>query len=372
MKRIIFILVAILTACFAYTQNTYRGDYHPYVPASPGIYTYATATTPLGRYVNPYDIIIVTAGHLIYQTTIAFGPTYTPATIASDGHYTNFTPASGSSFSVAIAVATSHLVTPYAVIAADSSTHIVATDIKFGNYFYGIGDSLKPTTTNHGFVGTPTKQVGSGYFHYITGDWGAFTRTTGTNSNFGADSCTNLIASTNVKALTGNINTLTSSSHIVTPYVTVTNDSTTNLVASGNMSVGGTFTVTGSSYTQGTIMLCTAPKAFDSTGTATAATMLRSVIKSNSASAVSMTTPSATSISALIPNAGQGTRLDLIIDNSGASASGVFTVVLDGSITVPSTVVITGENILTVAVGQEAKFTIYFSSASVAKIYRIF
>ena len=112
------------------------------------------------------------------------------------------------------------------------------------------------------------------------------------------------------------------------------------------------------------------PAPFDSTGTIPAAKMLRGVIKCTSASVVTMTTPAATAISALITGCGQGTTFDLIIDNTG-SGSGAITLALDGTITI-GTGVISGGNTLTVAVGQTGKFQFYFNSASAARCYRVF
>jgi hypothetical protein len=92
-------------------------------------------------------------------------------------------------------------------VAADSNyLHTTGTGAGYGNYtWYGtntfrgaLWDSLRPAATNTGYVGTPTHQWGSGYFHYITGDWGAFTKATGTYSKFGTDSATTFVG-----ALTG-------------------------------------------------------------------------------------------------------------------------------------------------------------------------
>ena len=92
-------------------------------------------------------------------------------------------------------------------LSADSSyLHSTGNQSGYGNYtWYGtttfrgaVWDSLRPATTNTGYIGTPTHQWGSGYFHYVTGDWGAFTKTTGTYSKFTTDSATTFVG-----ALTG-------------------------------------------------------------------------------------------------------------------------------------------------------------------------
>jgi len=133
----------------------------------------------------------------------------------------------------------------------------------------------------------------------------------------------------------------------------------TNVTASG--------TITAANFTRKT-----SPAPFDSTGTITAAKMLRSTIKCVSTSAVTMTTPTATAIAALIPNCGQGTSFELTIDNSGSSSAGAVTLALDASIVQPPAEIITGQKTLTLAIGTVGRFYIYFISGTAAKIYRVF
>ncbi len=112
------------------------------------------------------------------------------------------------------------------------------------------------------------------------------------------------------------------------------------------------------------------PDTVNFTRTITAANMLSGVITSTSAAAVSMTTPTATAIMALIPNGGQGTTFDLIIDNSAGSST--ITLVLDGSISV-NTPAITGGDTLTVSTANTvACFRFYFVSGTAAKVFRIY
>ena len=236
-------------------------------------------------------------------------------------------------------------------VAVDSSyLHSTGTEYGYGTYYFpnsfylgskflSTGDTLKPITNNTGFLGSPTKQVGSIYSHYCTGDWGAFTKVTGTYSKFTTDTATTFVGS-----LTGHASLdATAASPTLTGTVTMPANVIKNI---------------------------TTPAPFDSTGTIPAAKMLRGVIKCTSASVVTMTTPTATTISSLITGCGQGTTFDLIIDNTG-SGSGAITLALDGSITIGSGV-ITGGNTLTVAVGQTGKFQFYFNSASAARCYRVF
>ena len=113
--------------------------------------------------------------------------------------------------------------------------------------------------------------------------------------------------------------------------------------------------------------------AINSTATATAAQMVGGLITSTSAIATDITTPTATAIAALIPGAAQGTSFDLLIDNSAGAS--LVTLVLDGSITVPSTVVITGGATLTVAgsgTNEVGLFRFTFTSGTTAVVNRIF
>jgi hypothetical protein len=110
-------------------------------------------------------------------------------------------------------------VLPNASIADTGYLNTTGTDHAYGNYtfsgtnyFTGLNymaskflfttDSLKPITNNTGFLGSPTKQVGSIYSHYCTGDWGAFTKATGTYTKFGIDSATTAIVSGNITGAT--------------------------------------------------------------------------------------------------------------------------------------------------------------------------
>jgi hypothetical protein len=114
------------------------------------------------------------------------------------------------------------------------------------------------------------------------------------------------------------------------------------------------------------------PAVFNSTGTLSAANMLAGVVQCTSTSAVTMTTPTATAIAALIPGCAEGTAFDLIIDNYNSSSSGAVTLALDGSITVVNPAIITGGATLTLAVATTAKFSFYFTSATTAKCYRVY
>jgi hypothetical protein len=321
-------------------------------------------------------------------------------------------------------------------VAVDSSClHSTGTEYGYGTYYFpnsfylgskflSTGDTMKPITNNTGFLGSPTKQVGSIYSHYCTGDWGAFTKVTGTYGKFGTDSVTTAVVSTTLKLPGGTTATKKSTNCVQFSHSIATGASDTLITynvlppsnLSGNIGAYGntwsslytqfafinTLHTSGDAYVNGSLsvgvtpsnailvwgksflnngiisILSSLPKAFDSTGTLTAAFMLGGVIKCNSASAVTMTTTTATllasAIAALEPNGGsavgEGTTFDLIIDNTG-SASGAITLALDGSITV-GTGVITGGNTLTVAVGQTGKFQFYFNSASAARCYRVF
>lgn len=109
--------------------------------------------------------------------------------------------------------------------------------------------------------------------------------------------------------------------------------------------------------------------AYNVTATATAADVAKGLITSTSAAAVALTLPLATAL-AIQLGAVQGTSVDLIVDNSvGAN---IVTVTLNTGITAIAGPVITGGATLTVAASTVGMFRIYFISATVAKIARIF
>lgn len=106
----------------------------------------------------------------------------------------------------------------------------------------------------------------------------------------------------------------------------------------------------------------------NSTATATATQVATGYITSTSASATSITLPSATLLASALGVTGGGAIFDLIVDNS--AGANTVTVVASGTITAASAV-LTGGATLTVASGATGLFRIYFSSTTVAKIYRM-
>lgn len=108
--------------------------------------------------------------------------------------------------------------------------------------------------------------------------------------------------------------------------------------------------------------------AINTTATATAAQIAGGLITSTSAAAVALTLPTATDLATEIA-AVQGTSVDFIVDNS--AGSNTVTVTVNTGITAV-TAVITGGATLTVASGATGQFRIYFTSATVAKIARIY
>lgn len=104
------------------------------------------------------------------------------------------------------------------------------------------------------------------------------------------------------------------------------------------------------------------------TATLTAAQLATGYITSTSAAAVDLTLPSAAALLAVLPGAAAGTWLDIAVDNS--AGVNVVTVTPSASITA-ATAVVTGGATLTVAAGATGLFRIYFSSGTVAKIYRL-
>jgi len=150
--------------------------------------------------------------------------------------------------------------------------------------------------------------------------------------------------------------------------------------ASGNTSIGGDITLEnsetisnaldGSIITDANVVIAHQTSAANSTVTLSATQMLAGVITSTSGAAVTFTTPTATAIMALIPGGARGTTFDLIIDNSAGSST--ITMTLDGSIAV-ITPAITGGDALTVSTANVVGcFRFYFTSATAAKVLRIY
>ena len=104
------------------------------------------------------------------------------------------------------------------------------------------------------------------------------------------------------------------------------------------------------------------------TATLTAAQLKTGYITSTSAAAVSLTLPSAAALLAALIGAAAGTWFDFAVDNS--AGANTVTLIASASIT-DATAVITGGGTLTVASGATGLFRIYFSSGTVAKIYRM-
>lgn len=143
------------------------------------------------------------------------------------------------------------------------------------------------------------------------------------------------------------------------------NKATATLQFNSNTSVASDFSCFGN-----IIKKTNVPKPFDSTGTATAAMILRGVITSTSAGAHNITMPTATTLAALIPSCGRGTYVDFIVDNS--AGANTITVIADGSMPV-ITPVITGGATLTVSTANAVGgFRLYFTSGTTGKLLRLF
>ena len=103
------------------------------------------------------------------------------------------------------------------------------------------------------------------------------------------------------------------------------------------------------------------------TQTLTASPLSNGLITSTSAAATNLTLPTATLLATQL-GAVQGTTFEFIVDNSAGAS--LVTLVLGTGIIVPTTVTITGSNILTVASGNVGIFRLYFKSATTAIIFR--
>lgn len=107
--------------------------------------------------------------------------------------------------------------------------------------------------------------------------------------------------------------------------------------------------------------------AVNATATLTGAQIKSGLITSTSVAAVTATTPTATALATAL-GAKAGTWFDFAIDNS----AGASIVTLAGGTNVTAaTAVVTGGDTLTVAIGAVGLFRIYFSSPTVAKVYRL-
>lgn len=105
----------------------------------------------------------------------------------------------------------------------------------------------------------------------------------------------------------------------------------------------------------------------NATSALTAAELGKGIITSTSAAATSLTLPTGTLIGRHL-NAQRGDQYPFVVDNSlGAN---IVTLVLATGIVVPTTVVITGSNVLTVAAAQVATFKLYFKSKTEATLFR--
>lgn len=226
------------------------------------------------------------------------------------------------------------------------------------NYTVNIGTGTTTGTVTIGGTGAQTIAIGNGAAAKTVALGSS--NTTSTTTILSGSNAVNINASNNQPT---NINTGTS-----TGLVTIGGGSGTVAINSSVWGISATGALTGVT----TIVKKSSPAPFDSTGTITAAKMLRGTIKCASATAVTMTTPTATAIAALIPGCGQGTSFELTIDNSGSSSSGIVTLALDGSITQPPAEIITGQKTLTLAIQTVARFNIYFTSGTTAKIYRVY
>jgi len=107
--------------------------------------------------------------------------------------------------------------------------------------------------------------------------------------------------------------------------------------------------------------------AINATATATAAEVATGYITVTSATAVALTLPTGTALGAAL-GATKGTVLDLYIDNTASTSSGVVTVAVNTNAVLSTAAADTAGSFgdLTVAVGATglARFTIMFSSAT--------
>lgn len=224
---------------------------------------------------------------------------------------------------------------------------------------------------------------GSGTVAINSSDWDI--TTTGVMTGIGAITSNGLITGSAGATLTGAAINLNASSNFVTNIGTGSTDAAVTIGGGSNtlainttswdISTAGVVTgltgiTTSGNSVMGNIIRKHVPVAVNATATTSAANMLSGVITSTSAAATGITTPTATAIAALIPGCGQGTSFDLIIDNSGGAST--VTLILDASIAIVATPIITGSGTLTLATGTTGKFSFYFISGTAARCFRVY
>ena len=109
--------------------------------------------------------------------------------------------------------------------------------------------------------------------------------------------------------------------------------------------------------------------AINATATATADNIISGYITSTSAAVTIITLPTATAIATALGTVSRGTQLEFTVDN--VSGAQTVTIVLGTGITAIAPV-ITGTNTLTVSIANIGRFRLVFTSATAAKIIRVF
>lgn len=142
----------------------------------------------------------------------------------------------------------------------------------------------------------------------------------------------------------------------------VTTDVILEKTANAGVTADGFLMLNGVGVTKAT------PASINATATATAAQIAGGYIKSTSAAAVAITTPTATAIAALI-GAAQGTSLVFMIDNS--AGANTVTLTLDASIAVVTPAVTGGATLTVTTANAIGIFRLVFTSGTSAKIFRI-
>lgn len=138
-------------------------------------------------------------------------------------------------------------------------------------------------------------------------------------------------------------------------------------ISGSTLAVSGATVLTGSLAT-GVVTEKHTAAAINITATATPAQIATGYITSTSAAAVGITLPTATDLGTAL-GAAAGTSFEFIVDNT--AGANTVTVIVGAGITA-ATPVITGGGTLTVSVANAIGiFRVVFSSATVAKLYRI-
>lgn len=187
MKKFIFTCLLLVATMLAFSQK---------------IVERPTSTTKFKTLVKPGDIVINTATRTIYivETGKLLGTNDDIASAVAAGKISAMLYSTANGYLDTTNLFPKLNVTwvwgTHSNFTNDSTANLVATVAKIGSMLQVTGDSVKPLTDGSGFLGTPTKEWGVVYSHYVGSAWLAGVKVTGTDSKFTTDSTTTSVAAT--------------------------------------------------------------------------------------------------------------------------------------------------------------------------------